>query len=145
MSSGWFEKIMSFIGFAESYEGEEDEEPIQAVAEDRGRKRAPVLSLHTSPEAKIIVASPVAFDEAEKIAGHLKSRKSVIVNFEHTPKDVAQRIIDFLSGAVFVLNGSTLKITAETFLFVPSNFSIHSEGLAGEWKENPFLRWDREG
>ncbi|MDH7576436.1 MAG: cell division protein SepF [Bacillota bacterium] len=138
MGSGWLEKIMSFIGFADNYEDEEDDDPVPVV-EERSRKRAPVLSLHASPEAKIMVVSPVTFDEAEKIASHLKGRKSVIVNFEHTPKDTAQRIIDFLSGAVFVLNGGTLKITAETFLFVPSNFSIHPEGLTNEWKDNPFL------
>jgi len=135
---------MSLIGFTENYEDEEDEDSAEEL-EGRARKRAPVLSLHTSPEAKIIVVSPVAFDEAEKIASYLKGRKSVIVNFEHTPKETAQRIIDFLSGAVYVLNGSTLKITAETFLFVPSNFSVHPEGSTDEIKENLFLKWDQGG
>lgn len=138
MGLGWLEKIMSFMGFSDSYEDEEEEKEEARLTRSNSRGRAPVLSLHTSPEVKIIVISPKSFDEAEQLATHLKGRKSLVVNLENIPKDAAQRIIDFLSGTVFALGGSVLKIRAETFLFVPGNVSILTEGL-------PKFRWEKGG
>ncbi len=118
----WFEKLMSFIGFGDNYE-EDDEGELLSPTEKR-RGKTPVLSLHTNPEMKIVVVSPKSFEDVEQLATHLKSRKPVVVNLSQTPKDVGRRIIDFLSGAVFALGGNTSKVTADTFLFVPSNVTI---------------------
>ena len=139
---GWWEKFLNFIGFSDSYV-EEEEDDFPQVVESRSRKRAPVLSLHSSPDLKIVVASPVSFEESEKLAGHLKNRRPVIVNFDGASKETAQRIIDFLSGAVFALNGSTCKVAAETFLFNPSNVSVYSEDLTGDLRERLPLKWDQ--
>lgn len=135
---------MNFIGLSDNYEEEEEEEELQPV-EVRSRNKGAVLSLHSNPEMKIIVVKPLTFEEAEKLAGHLKNRKPVIVNFENTPKETAQRIIDFLSGAVMALNGSTLKVTGQTFLFVPSNVSVHSDEIAGDLRERFFFKLEQGG
>jgi cell division inhibitor SepF len=140
----WWEKFLSFVGFTDDgVEEEEDDAP--QVAGNGSRKQAPILSLHSAPDVKIVVVSPGCFEEAEKLAGHLKNRRPVIANFNGTPKETAQRIIDFLSGAVFALNGSTCKVTAETFLFNPSNVSVYSEDLSGDLRERLSLKWDQGG
>jgi cell division inhibitor SepF len=132
---GWWEKVLNYVGFADSYV-EEEEDDFSRVVESHPRKRAPVLSLHSSPDLKIVVAAPVSFEDSEKLAGHLKSRRPVIANFDGASKEAAQRVIDFLSGAVFALNGSTCKVTGETFLFNPSNVSVYSEDLPGDMWEH---------
>ena len=71
--------------------------------EPKARSRTPVLSLHTSPEVKIVVLTPVGFDEVEKISNQLKSRKTVVVNLSKTTKEVSQRILDFWE-ALFLLS-----------------------------------------
>lgn len=128
---------MSFIGLSDSYEeGEDDDDEIQAVeVRNRSNNKGAVLSLHTAPEVKIVVVRPTSFEESERLVGYLKNRRPIIVNFEDTPRDIAQRIIDFLSGAVLALNGSMLKITAQTFLFVPSNVTVHAGEITGEFRE----------
>jgi len=140
----WWEKLLIFIGFTD--DGVEDEEDESPHAPERGaRKQAPILSLHSAPDVKIVVVSPENFEESEKLAIHLKNRRPVIVNFEDAPKETAQRIIDFLSGAVFALNGSTCKVAAETFLFNPSNVSVYSEDLSGDLRERLTFKWDQVG
>lgn len=141
---GWLEKIFKFVGFSDNYDEEEDDDSPQP-AETGPRKRAPVLSLHSAPDLKIVVVSPVGFEESEKLAGHLKNRRPLIVNFKNAPKETAQRIIDFLSGAAYGLSGSTQRITADTFLFIPSNFSVYSEDLSGDLGERLLFNWDQGG
>ena len=106
-------------------------------------KRQPVLSLHTSPEVKIVVLTPVGFDEVEKISNQLKSRKTVVVNLSKTTKEVSQRILDFLGGTVFALNGSMQRVSSDTFMFAPSNISIQAELPEGLSQEK-FLQQLRE-
>jgi hypothetical protein len=97
LAGGWFDKIVNFLGYSDQ---EEELESFEEVYEDepRRRARAPVLSLHSSPEVKIIVVTPGSFDEVENVANHLKSRKPVVVNLSVTTKEVGQRILDFLAG-----------------------------------------------
>jgi cell division inhibitor SepF len=140
----WWEKFLSFVGFADERVEEEEDDVLQ-VSGKASRKQAPILSLHSAPDVKIVVVSPEGFEEVEKLAGHLKNRRPVIVNFNGTSKEIAQRIIDFLSGAVFALNGSTCKVTAETFLFNPSNISVYADDLSGDLRERLSLKWDQGG
>jgi cell division inhibitor SepF len=145
--SGWFERVVSYLGFGEA--GGEIAEDVEndptQVADSRTRSRAQVLSIHSAPEVKIMVATPTSFDEVDKLVSHVKGRKPVIVNFESTSKEVARRIIDFLSGAVLALNGSTMKVTNDTFLFVPSNISVHSDELANDLRDNLFYKLEQGG
>ncbi|MGB4503843.1 MAG: cell division protein SepF [Syntrophaceticus sp.] len=132
MARSLFDKVINFLGYSEQddeFESLEDFEDRFDGSEDetRGRKRAPVLNLHTSPEVKIIVMTPGSFNEAEKIANHLKSRKPVVVNLSEVSKEVAQRILDFMGGTVFALNGNMQKVSKNTFLFVPSNMTVYSD------------------
>ncbi len=125
MGSGWFQKLMSLIGFGEEPEDDEEEE---FLPEPRAApRRKPVVSLHSAPEVKVVVASPTSFEDAESLAAHLKARRLLIINMEAVPKEAAQRMLDFLSGTAYALGGSTHKIAADTFLLAPSNVSVNSE------------------
>ncbi len=134
LGTGWFDKLMNLFGLSGSEDEEEEEVPPLEVNR-RGSAKGTVLSLHTTPEMKIVVVRPTSFEESEKLVNFLKNRRPIIVNFEDAPKEIAQRIVDFLSGAVLALNGSMLKITAQTFLFVPSNVTVNAGEVFGDFRE----------
>lgn len=143
MSRGWFDKVLDFFGVSE----EEELDGAQNIFEEElpGRKRAPVVSIHTSPEVKIMVVYPDSFDDAEKLSGYLKSRKPVVVNFASISRDVAQRILDFLSGTVYALNGSMQKISQEAFLFVPDNITVCADSSGNDLKQQFLKKLDQGG
>lgn len=91
------------------------------------RKSASVVSIHTQKQVRVIVVEPVSFEEAQGIAEHLKARKSVILNLEKTDSDLAQRIVDFISGTTYALGGNMQKVGNGIFLFVPNNVDISGE------------------
>lgn len=74
--------------------------------------------------SKVVLVEPKGFSESAEIADHLKNRRAVVVNLQRIEKDQAQKIVDFLGGAVYVLNGDIQKIGADTFLCTPDNVEI---------------------
>jgi cell division inhibitor SepF len=128
----FMDKVMSMMGFddemAEDIIDEEKEQDI--IEEPRQRKGAPVLSIHTQKQMKVVIMEPSSFDDAQNIADQLKNRRPVIVNLEGAERNLAKRIVDFVCGTAYALNGSMQKVGNGIFLFVPSNVDI-----AGEAKE----------
>ena len=70
---------------------------------------------------------PNSFEEAQSIADQLKNRRPVIVNLENAEKVLAKRIVDFISGTTYALNGNMQKVGNGIFLFVPTNVDISGE------------------
>lgn len=91
------------------------------------RRQASVVSIHTQKQVRVIVVEPVSFEEAQGIAEHLKARKSVILNLERTDVELAQRLVDFISGTTYALGGNMQKVGNGIFLFVPNNVDISGE------------------
>lgn len=91
------------------------------------RKQAPVVSIHTQKQVRVMVVEPVSFEECQGIAEHLKARKSVILNLERTDTNLSQRIVDFISGTTYALGGNMQKVGNGIFLFVPNNVDISGE------------------
>lgn len=87
-----------------------------------------VVNLHTASQTKqqlkVMVMEPVDFDSAQNVADYLKNRKPVVVNFENTEKEIAKRMIDFISGTTYALNGTIQKIGSDIFLCAPSNVDV---------------------
>lgn len=106
-----------------------------------------VVSIHTNKNLKVIVCEPEKFDEVQALADHLKNRKQVILNFESTPPEVSQKIIDFISGAVYALDGQSQQLGRNIFLFAPSNVEIARDHRSLARKNNTsseFYRGDRQ-
>jgi len=99
-----------------------------------------VFSLHSAKQFRVVVSEPTSFDDSQGIADHLKARRQVIVNMESTDKEVAQRILDFISGACYALDGRVQKIGEGVFLFAPYNVDITSEIKSSSWEQSP-LPW----
>ncbi len=66
-------------------------------------------------QVKVMVVEPFAFDDAQHVADHLRNRKPVVINLENTDKEVAKRMIDFISGTTYAVNGTIQKIGNNIF------------------------------
>ena len=93
----------------------------------RGKRRGSnnnVVSLPTSAQMKMIVYHPVSYEDTQNIIDNLKSRKPVIVNMEELEIDCAQRILDFMAGAIYALNGTITKVARGIFVVAPNNYDV---------------------
>lgn len=93
-------------------------------------KKNKVVKIHTTAQLKLVVMQPESFDDARDIANHLKNKKPVVMNLEFVEKDVARRIVDFLSGAVYAVDGNIQKVSNGIFIITPYNV-----GIMGDFKD----------
>ena len=83
--------------------------------------------LHTGSSAnkqEVVLFRPGSFNDTSKAADDLRNRKAVIVNMENVDKAMARRVVDFLSGCVYALDGDVKKIAKSAYLFCPHNMDI---------------------
>jgi cell division inhibitor SepF len=118
-------KMWNFLGF--------EEDPPGPVVRDSGG-RAPVFSLHTQRTMEIVVLEPGAYDEAQTAADYLKTSRPIVVNLRSAQKELGRRVVDFLSGVTYALDGHMQRVGDEIFLFTPRQVFITSEQLEEEPK-----------
>ncbi|MBE7031057.1 MAG: cell division protein SepF [Ruminococcaceae bacterium] len=126
------DKIMNVMGMGEEEEQEFDTPIVPARAEEEqpavtfgaSNKKGKVVNIHTTTQLKVVVIQPITYSDAQEIADHLKSKKPVVVNLEKVEKDTAKKIVDFLSGAVYALDGSMQKVSNGILLIAPYNVGI---------------------
>ena len=75
-------------------------------------------------KAKINTIRPKSFDHAQEVAISLRNKIPVIINFEETDTETAKRIIDFISGTIYALNGEIKKVSQNVFVCAPSNVTV---------------------
>ena len=92
-----------------------------APARDFGGK---VLNMSSGNKQDVVLFRPNSFNDTSKAADDLKNRKAVIVNMENVDKAMARRVVDFLSGCVYALEGDVKKIAKSAYLFCPHNMNI---------------------
>lgn len=123
------------------YAEEEEEEEV----EDRklfGRKNKVVAMPQAQGQAiKMVISQPTTFEQSDEICSFLKEKKSIIVNLEYVNKDVARRIVDFISGGVYALDGYIQKVSNSIFLVAPSNYEITNEMAREEMKSKLSVSW----
>ena len=82
-----------------------------------------VLNMNSGRQ-EVVLFHAKSFDDAAKAADELRKRKAVILNMENVDKALTRRVVDFLSGAVYALDGSVKKIAQSTYLFCPHNMAV---------------------
>lgn len=75
-------------------------------------------------EAQVILFSPKTFDEAGEIVNHINANHSVVMTLEGIPTDTARRLLDFISGIAFALQGKITPVSAKTYFVTPQNVDI---------------------
>ena len=105
---------------------------IRDRAEDRRNK---VVNIHATTQLKVVLVKPERFENASEIADHLKEKRTVVLNLESTNKDVARRLIDFLSGVAYAGEGKIKKVAANTYIITPYSVDIMGD-LIDELENN---------
>ena len=101
----------------------------QAVATPAPVKKERSVSLSSIPRLQVVLVKPERFEEASDIADSLNAKKTVVLNLESASKEVARRLVDFLSGVAYANQGNVQKIANSTFLITPYNVDISGIGL----------------
>ena len=120
-----FEKIKHFFGFSDEIEEPLNNENSSSKIKS-SFKGSLVDSSNSRPFAssEIKIEEPRVYEDSLSIATHLRSSKPVIVNLKYLENDAAKRLIDFICGTAYAINGHMLKIGENIFLFTPANVQI---------------------
>ncbi|PYE45731.1 cell division protein SepF [Paenibacillus barcinonensis] len=135
---GVMNKFMNFLGLQDEeeivererlaaqdeQEQEQHENETSALDKRRNQRGNNVVSIHSQKNVKVVLYEPRSYDEAQEIADHLRSHRTVVVNLQRIRQDQALRVIDFLSGTVYALGGGISKIGGNIFLCTPDTVEI---------------------
>lgn len=82
------------------------------------------LTSMQNPTSKVVLCEPRTYNEAQEIADNIVNRRAVVINLQRVDNHQAKRIVDFLSGTVYAVNGDIQKLGAQTFLCTPDNVNV---------------------
>ena len=110
----------------------DDRKTEDRKAEDRHNK---VVNIHATAALKVVLVKPERFENASEIADHLREKRTVVLNLESTNKDIARRLVDFLSGVAYAGEGKIKKVAANTYIITPYSVDIMGD-LIDELENN---------
>lgn len=139
MARGFMDRVLIFMGI--------QEEPVEPTASEPAPERVQrargggdgdgspgraedevAAAQESSPlPTQVAVLRPRVFDEVQLVAGILKGGRPVVVSMEGCGRELAQRMVDFLSGATYALDGHMRRLGEDIFMFTPSHMSIGEE------------------
>jgi cell division inhibitor SepF len=99
-------------------------EPRDAYAREGERRGNKVVNIHTTTQLQVVLVKPERFENASEIADHLRDKRTVVLNLEQTDKNIARRLIDFLSGVAYANEGTIKKVAVSTYIITPYNVEI---------------------
>ncbi|AUJ26761.1 Cell division protein SepF [Virgibacillus dokdonensis] len=98
-------------------------EAEQALPKDKPKNVVNLTSVN-NPTSKVVLCEPRTYSEAQEIADNIVNRRAVVINLQRMENQQAMRIVDFLSGTVYAVNGDIQKLGAKTFLCTPDNVNV---------------------
>ncbi|HIY07232.1 MAG TPA: cell division protein SepF [Candidatus Evtepia faecigallinarum] len=128
----------------------EDEEPAPPPREENRRRErerereyqepvrrnaGKVVNIHATTQLQVVLVKPDRYENASEIADHLRDKRTVVLNLEKTQKDVARRLLDFLSGVAYAQEGKIKKVALQTYIVTPYNVDIMGD-LIDELENN---------
>lgn len=147
-------KMMGWLGLEEDVESEANYELDENMKEVEDNNVEPifnsskkqnnnkVVNIHTASSTKVVIIKPSDYDEAVNIVDNLKNRKIVVVNTTILDPKVAQRLLDFISGASFALAAELQQIEKGVYILSPSNVEV-SNDLKNELSSRGILNWNK--
>lgn len=126
----------------DDYDDENEEEDTKDV-----KNKTKTATSTGSISGKMILLEPRAYSESQQIADHLKKKNTVVVNMKRVTPDQAKRIVDFLSGTVYALEGDLQKIGAGIFLCTPKNVDVEGaitdddDKVKGKKTNDDYIEW----
>ena len=93
-------------------------------APEDDRRSNKVVNIRAATQLQVVLVSPTRFENASEIADHLRDKRTVVLNLEQTDKNIARRLIDFLSGVAYANEGTIKKVALSTYIITPYNVEI---------------------
>lgn len=169
MSAAIVNKFMRMMGIGEEdenenedvdyYDEDEQEEIEEEVRETPKQRRSfreieatnpysrnnvqtKVIPMNTAvSSSKMVINQPTCYEDVQEIGEYLKARKSVIINLENVGKEDARRILDFLSGATFMIEGTIQKVSNLIYLMTPRDVEIQNDVEKSQYKQKMAFSW----
>ncbi len=95
-----------------------------SVASEEDRRSNKVVNIRAATQLQVVLVKPDKFEDASSIADHLRDRRTVVLNLESTNKEIARRLLDFLSGVAYANEGKIKKVAVSTYIITPYNVDI---------------------
>ena len=92
--------------------------------EDAERRSNKVVNIRAATQLQVVLVKPERFENASEIADHLREKRTVVLNLESTNKEIARRLLDFLSGVAYANEGKIKKVAISTYIITPYNVDI---------------------
>ncbi len=130
-----FDKIKEFFGF-ENEEGQisddfqdfetetEDSKPQEKKREKSEKKNDKIVNINATTQLEVVLVKPEAYADGSIVADHLINRRTVVLNLESTNKEVSRRLLDFLSGVAYAIDGQIKRVANSTFIITPYNVGV---------------------
>lgn len=166
MSAAIVNKFMRMMGIGENdeyddevdYYDEEQEEDIDKEEPKQRRSfkdiensnpylrnnnvQTKVIPMNTAvSSSKMVITQPTCYEDVQEIGEYLKLRKSVIINLEDVEKGDARRILDFLVGATFMIEGTIQKVSNLIYLMTPKEVEIQNDVEKSQYKSKASFSW----
>ena len=155
MSEGFIKKFKDWMSIEEEYDVEDEgydtieeeqdqEEPKLEATHSQVTRNSKVVNIHTNNQMKVVIAEPKKYDDVTIIADHLRQRRAVIVNLESVEEEpeIKKSIYYFISGAVYILDGSMQKVSKSIFILAPNNVDIDAN-IKKELESKAFFPWQK--
>ena len=138
---GFVDAVKEFIGFGDIEDDEEEmeyEEPAEELHQNS--KKSKVVPIHQGQsQSRIVILKPKCFSNSTAVADELKKRRPVVIDVGALDPDEARRVVDFIAGTVYGVNGNMQKVSGGIFLATPSQVDIMGEIIIES--ENGGFEW----
>ncbi len=94
------------------------------TAAEEERRSNKVVNIRAATQLQVVLVKPDKFEDASAIADHLREKRTVVLNLESTNKEIARRLLDFLSGVAYANEGKIKKVAISTYIITPYNVDI---------------------
>ena len=88
-----------------------------------------VVNIHATAQLQVVLVKPEQYENAREIADHLREKRTVVLNLESANKEISRRMVDFLSGVAYALEGKIKKVAISTYIITPYNVDIIGDVL----------------
>lgn len=132
--ANFLDKMLNMVGWSEAEAEEEEiiETPVRSTENKQTVKK--VVPMNRGAVSTLNILYPESFEEARTVCNNIRENIAVIVNLENMKKDLGQRIVDFISGAVYALDGSITKISNGIFVVAPTSFSVEENSTGHDYR-----------
>ncbi len=106
------------------------------------KSQSKIVPMNTAvSSSKMVITQPSCYEDVQEIGEYLKCKKAVIINLENVCKEDGQKILDFMSGATFMIEGTIQKVSNLIYLMTPKCVEIQNDAEKKDYKQKMNFSW----